>query len=262
MRKNIKLSLIIVLILIIVCTLVVIWNPWRKNQNNDSSSSSPDSSLKGENSSLVTDVDHSVPFESSMIFESSAAVESSDTADSSFADISDLIPEDQPDDPNLNFETSGSSYDDIMINVLTCLLTQDTASLSDYIGDQGFRLSPTGTATSADVILSANELTDFFSMNSQSYGTYPGSGEDIYLTPSEYYAKYIVPSSFDFTTASVLYNDVNDLEAVAGFVADPKTVSYKYSPSVMEWKRIIVVYGSEGNGDVLCGIIYQDATTN
>ncbi len=261
MRKNIKLSLVIVLILIIVCTIVVILNPWKKNQD-EAPSSSPDSSLKAENSSLITDIDHSVSFESSMVFESSVAVESSDSYKSSFADISGLIPEDQPDDPDLNFETSGSSYDDIMVNVLTCLLTQDTASLSDYVGSQGFRLSPTGIATSADVVLSADELADFFSMNSQSFGTYPGSGEDIYLSPSEYYAKYLVPSGFDFTTASVLYNDVNDLEAVAGFVADPKTVSYKYSPSVMEWKRIIVVYGSEGNGDVLCGMIYQDVTTN
>ncbi len=262
MRKNIKLSLITILILIIVCTIVVIWNPWQKNKDKDSSSSYPDSSQPPGSSSLVVDTNNSVPLESSILLESSAVVESSDSADSSFADISDLIPEDQPDDPDLNFEASGSSYDDIMVNVLTCLLTRDTEALSGYVGSQGLRLSPTGIATGTDVVLSADELSGFFSRQAQSYGTYPGSGEDIYLTSDEYYDRYLVPAGFDFSAATVSYNDAGDLEAVAGYVQDPKTVSYKYTPSVMEWKRIILVYGSEGAGDVLCGIIYQDVTTN
>ena len=99
-------------------------------------------------------------------------------------------------------------------------------------------------------------------MGTQSYGTYPGSGEDIYLTSNEYYDRYLVPAGFDFSAASVSYNDAGDLDAVSGYVQDPKTVSYKYTPNVMEWKRIILVYGSEGSGDVLCGVIYQDVTTN
>ena len=263
MKKNIKLSLITILILIIVCTIVVIWNPCQANKAEDSSSSSLASSQLTESSSSLVNVNSSIVIESSILLESSVAdVESSNTAESSFADISGLVPEDQPDDPDLNFEASGSSYDDIMVNVLTCLLTKDTQALSGYVGSQGLRLSPTGIATGADVILSADELSNFFSMGTQSYGTYPGSGEDIYLTSNEYYDRYLVPAGFDFSAASVSYNDAGDLDALSGYVQDPKTVSYKYTPNVMEWKRIILVYGSEGSGDVLCGVIYQDVTTN
>ena len=70
---------------------------------------------------------------------------------------SDLISEDQPTEPDLNYETSGTSYDDIAVNVLTCLLNQNMELLSTYIGDSGLQLSPTGSATAFDITLSAAE---------------------------------------------------------------------------------------------------------
>lgn len=263
MRKNIKLSLIFVLILIIACTIVVIWNPLTGEEDENISLSVVSSSTLMENSAVsVAAIDSSELTQGSVLAENSFSLESFSTAESSSTEISDLIPEDQPDDPNLNFEASGTSYDDIMVNVLTCLMTQDVHALSSYVGSQGLRLSPTGIATTDDVILSADSLASFFTMNAQSYGTYPGSGEDIYLTPSEYYNRYIFPVGFDFANSLVSYNDASDLTAVAGYINEPKTISYEYSPNVMEWKRLIVVYGSEGSGDTLCGIIYQDVTTN
>ena len=65
-----------------------------------------------------------------------------------------------------------------------------------------------------------------------------------------------------FSAATVSYNDVADINAVSGYVDDPKTVSYRFSPDIMEWKRLIIVYTTEDSGDVLCGMIYQDVTTN
>ena len=277
MSKNIKLSLLIVLILIFVCTVVVIWNPVKDQKDANASLSSQNtvesvvtdstSSLSiTETSSESIDLDsseNSLLLENSVVFENSSFQTNSVSAESSVVtEISNLVPEDQPDAPDLNFEASGSSYDDIMVNVLTCLLAQDMASLSEYVGSSGFRLAPTGTFSEEDVILSAADLSNFFSLSAQRYGTYPGSGESIYLTPTEYYDRYLVPTEFDFSTATVSYNDAADINAVSGYVTDPKTVSYLYTPNVMEWKRLIAVYITEGNSDVLCGMIYQDVTTN
>ncbi len=275
MRKNIKLSLIIIFILIVVCAAVVIWNPARRAKQAGANSSTQTSLQTIESSSAVSDskiadssfaessvLMESSVLESSILVEDSAFAESSDADLSASAQISDLVPEDQPETPNLNFETSSSSYDDIMVNVLTCLLTKDTTALSSYVGAQGLRLSPTGSSVDSDVVLSAADLAGFFTLSSQNYGTYPGSGENITLTAAEYYDKYIVPTGFDFSTAVTSYNDSNDIAAVSGFVSDPKTISYEYAPNAMEWQRIILVYGSEGSGDVLCGIIYQDVTTD
>ena len=266
MKKNIKLSLFFVLILIIVCTIVVIWNPLKRGDTNsasvDSAQSVSNSDSTASNSQLSTLPVDSILVESATITESSKVNTDSDSLTENLSEISDLIPEDQPVDPDLNFEASGSSYDDIMVNVLTCLLSKDMSALSDYVGSIGLRLSPTGICTNHDLVLSNTELSEFFSLGSQTYGTYPGSGEAIYLTPEEYYTNYLVPDDFDFSAASVSYNDANDLSAVSGYAHSPKTVSYRYAPSVMEWKRLILVYDTEDTGDVLCAIIYQDATTN
>ena len=69
-------------------------------------------------------------------------------------------------------------------------------------------------------------------------------------------------AEFDFSVSSVAYNDAEDLAAVNGLVSNAKTVSYYYAPNIMEWQRLIFVYGAEGSGDALCAIIYQDLSTN
>ena len=276
MRKNIKRSLIFVFVLIIVCTVVVVLNPMQLKHDSTASSGSSET-VSDDGSSAAADEmaadmstagsltsEESSVLESSVL-ESSTAVKDDTSAQASQVDselISGLVPEDQPDTPDLNYETSGSSYDDIMVNVLTCLLSRDTASLAEYVGASGLCLSPTGTAVASDVILSSAQVAAFFDQGTQTYGTYPGSGEKIRLSAEEYYNSYIVPSSFDFSTAVVSYNDAADIAAASAMFSNPKTVSYEYTPNVMEWQRLIMVYCSEGTGDVLCGIIYQDVTTN
>ena len=271
MNKTIKRSLIFVFILIVVCTIVVVLNPMQLKQDSSASSDLPpmDSSvfsvLDSDDMLEEDSAIDSLPADESSSSDSSIDVQDSAADQSSAIDselISDLIPEDQPDTPDLNYETSGSSYDDIMVNVLTCLLSRDTASLSEYVGTSGLCLSPTGTAASSDVIFSAAQVADFFSQGTQTYGTYPGSGEKIRLTAEEYYNTYLVPVGFDFSTAFVSYNDAADIAAASALFPDAKTISYEYAPNVMEWQRLIMVYCSEGSGDVLCGVIYQDVTTN
>lgn len=256
MNKTIKMSLLVVFILIIVCTVIVVWHPWHSGSD-DSGSSSALSSVEASSESPSSAPESSLDLTSSEP-ESSPAQESSEVSELA----SGLIPEDQPDSPDLNFETSGSSYDDIMVNVLTCLMSRDMAGLSSYVGSRGLQLSPTGAAVNDDVVLSADQTADFFSRGETTYGTFPGSGESIALSPEAYYERFLCPSDLNFSAATVSYNDSADLTAAAAAASDPKTVAYYYAPSVMEWKRIILVFDADGASDVLRAIIYQDATTD
>ena len=174
---------------------------------------------------------------------------------------SSITDEDLPDDPDLQFETSDSYYDDINVKVLTAVLSQDFETLSEYVGDAGLRLSPMGEASENDVILSASEVSSFFSRSSEMYGIYLGSGGAIRMMPDEYYRTFINPDAFDFTLASALYDDAEDLAAAAAFGSDLHTVGYHYVPNVMEWQNVIFVYQRSGERDWLVGIIYQDLTT-
>ena len=174
---------------------------------------------------------------------------------------SSITDEDLPDDPDLQFETSDSYYDDINVKVLTAVLSQDFETLSEYVGDAGLRLSPMGEASENDVILSASEVSGFFSRSSEMYGIYLGSGGAIRMMPDEYYRTFINPDAFDFTLASALYDDAEDLAAAAAYGSDLHTVGYHYVPNIMEWQNVIFVYQRSGERDWLVGIIYQDLTT-
>ncbi|MBQ4186719.1 MAG: hypothetical protein II642_02430, partial [Firmicutes bacterium] len=174
---------------------------------------------------------------------------------------SSITDEDLPDDPDLQFETSDSYYDDINVKVLTAVLSQDFETLSEYVGDAGLRLSPMGEASENDVILSASEVSSFFSRSSEMYGIYLGSGGAIRMMPDEYYRTFINPDAFDFALASALYDDAEDLAAAAAYGSDLHTVGYHYVPNVMEWQNVIFVYQRSGERDWLVGIIYQDLTT-
>ena len=174
---------------------------------------------------------------------------------------SSITDEDLPDDPDLQFETSDSYYDDINVKVLTAVLSQDFETLSEYVGDAGLRLSPMGEASENDVILSASEVSSFFSRSSEMYGIYLGSGGAIRMMPDEYYRTFINPDAFDFALASALYDDAEDLASAAAYGSDLHTVGYHYVPNVMEWQNVIFVYQRSGERDWLVGIIYQDLTT-
>lgn len=188
------------------------------------------------------------------------AEESSDSSSTeTSAENSDTDEEDLPDtDPY--FETEGDSFDDIMIKVLSALISADFDSLSDYVGGEGLRLSPMGAFLEDDIVLTSNEVADYLSMDTMRYGIYRGSGNAIRMTPVEYYNKFICPSDFDFSETSIYIDDEEDLEA-AGW-GDIHTVRYTYEPNVMEWQDVIMVYRENGGRDYLIGIIHRDVTTN
>lgn len=154
-------------------------------------------------------------------------------------------------------------YTDIVQTLLLDLENGNVAALADYIGDDGVQLSPTGLMSSSDVTLSREEMANFMSMSTRNYGTNASSGQSLMLSPAEYYTSYISPVDLDFSAAETLYNDSSDLALVSG-LNDAKTVSFYDAPSAVEWRKVILVFSTDGSptgGDVLRAIIYQDMTT-
>ena len=297
MNRKLKTPLILVILLFLLSLILVFLVLQKRNQGGQNASqgssaleasgeSSSSSSLTAETSeSLESSSEESDAAESSNSSESaseSSSETSSEASSESSSETSDasgegqasegeggseassessITDEDLPDDPDLQFETSDSYYDDINVKVLTAVLSQDFETLSEYVGDAGLRLSPMGEASENDVILSASEVSSFFSRSSEMYGIYLGSGGAIRMMPDEYYRTFINPDAFDFTLASALYDDAEDLAAAAAYGSDLHTVGYHYVPNVMEWQNVIFVYQRSGERDWLVGIIYQDLTT-
>ena len=301
MNRKLKTPLILVILLFLLSLILVFLVLQKRNQEGQTASQDSSAlEASGENSSsssLTAETSAETSGSSEGSSEGSGAAESSNSSESasesssetsseasseSSSETSDasgegqssegeggseassessITDEDLPDDPDLQFETSDSYYDDINVKVLTAVLSQDFETLSEYVGDAGLRLSPMGEASENDVILSASEVSSFFSRSSEMYGIYLGSGGAIRMMPDEYYRTFINPDAFDFALASALYDDAEDLASAAAYGSDLHTVGYHYVPNVMEWQNVIFVYQRSGERDWLVGIIYQDLTT-
>lgn len=161
------------------------------------------------------------------------------------------------------YEPSGGSYDQILVNVLSALLSDDYNTLAEYVSADGLRLCPMGAPLSTDVILSKEAAAAFPDRDSTLFGYRRGSGNAIYMTGSEYCRTFICPENFDFSAASVYYDAGDDL-SLAENIADGTvhTVRYTYEQSIMEWQDIVLVFVTEGEQDKLAAIMHRDATTH
>jgi len=235
----------------------------RKSESSEDagSVSSEETSSEAESSSEPASSESSESSENSESSDVGGSSETSSEASSESSSTSSISEEDLPDDPDPQFETSESYFDDINVKVLTAVLSRDFGTLSEYVGEAGLRLCPMGEPSENDITLSASEVADFFSRGSEMYGIYLGSGNPIRMTPDEYYSSFINPSAFDFTACTTLYDDEEDLAAAGAFGSDIHTVGYHYVPNIMEWQNVIFVYQRYGEQDLLVGIIYQDLTT-
>lgn len=184
-------------------------------------------------------------------------------ADSSLEEVSlpaSMDGDADPGEPQPNFSESGSTYEDIMVNVMTCLLSQDFSTLAGYVGENGLELSPMGSLKDTDVTLTAGDTAMFLESGVQNFGTYEGTGDAIMMDGDTYYHTYMIPSTFDFASSTTSYDDPADL-ALCGTLTDIHTVSYYYAPDPVGWMKMILVYQTENGGDKLRAVIYQDTTT-
>lgn len=161
------------------------------------------------------------------------------------------------------YEPVGGSYDQILVNVLSALLSDDYGTLAEYVSEEGLRLCPMGAALSTDVILSKDGVTAFPERDSTLFGYRRGSGNAIYMTGSEYCHTFICPDDFDFSAASVYYDAGDDLSLAESFLSGTvHTVRYTYEPNIMDWQDIVLVFVTEDDHDSLAAIMHRDATTH
>lgn len=135
---------------------------------------------------------------------------------------------------------------------------------------KGLRYTPyTYVSLEQDRVLSKEEVKSFFKDNkAYVWGHYDGIGDEISLTPSEYYEKFIY--SKDFKTAEkVGYNQVlsrgNMLENQFEVYENPIVVEYYFSgfdPKYegIDWESLRLVFEQYENDWKLVGIIHNQWT--
>lgn len=154
---------------------------------------------------------------------------------------------------------------------MQALSTKDTEKLASYVHPvKGVRFTPyTYVDCERDLVFTKSEIRNFFK-DQQRYlwGYYDGSGAEIILTPSEYYARFIY--SADFINAEQIgYNQIlstgNMLENQFEVYENPIIVEYYFSgfdPAYegMDWQSLRLVFEEYEEEWRLTGIIHNQWT--
>lgn len=148
---------------------------------------------------------------------------------------------------------------------------KDAETISEFVHPvKGLRFTPyTFVSLGEDMVFSKEEVKDFFNdQNVYLWGLYDGIGDEISLTPSEYYEKFIY--SNDFKNADeVGYNEVlssgNAVENQFEVYETPIIVEYYFPGFIPEdggtdWKGLRLVFEQYENEWKLAGIIHSQWT--
>jgi len=148
---------------------------------------------------------------------------------------------------------------------------KDAETISDFVHPvKGVRFTPyTHVSLESDRIFDKEEIKKFFEdQESYIWGYYDGIGDEIRLTPSEYYGKFIYSEDF-INAESIGYNEVlsfgNMLENQFEVYDNPIVVEYYFSgfePQYegMDWKSLRLVFEEYGDSWKLVGIIHNQWT--
>jgi len=155
--------------------------------------------------------------------------------------------------------------------VIRALKDKDAQAISDFVHpEKGVRFTPyTSVDLKQDLVFTAEEVKNFFNDKKKyMWGYYDGIGDEIILTPAEYYDVFVY--SKDFANAEKIgYNEIlsygnaveNQFEAYPGAII----VEYYFSgfdPKYegMDWQSLRLVF-EEYKGDwKLSGIIHNQWT--
>lgn len=157
---------------------------------------------------------------------------------------------------------------DKLINAIS---SKDVETISDFTHPvKGVRFTPyTYVEIDKDVVFKKEEIKNFFEDKEiYVWGYYDGIGDEIKLTPSEYYDKFIY--SEDFVNAEkVGYNEVlsfgNALENQFEVYENPIVVEYYFSGFTpeyegMDWRSLRLVFEQYEGNWMLVGIINNQWT--
>jgi len=155
--------------------------------------------------------------------------------------------------------------------IIRAISVKDTETISEFVHPaKGVRFTPyTYVSLENDVVYKKEEIKNFFKdKDIYIWGYYDGIGDEIKLTPSEYYDKFIY--SEDFVNAEkVGYNEVlsfgNMMENQFEVYENPIVVEYYFSgfnPEYegMDWRSLRLVFEQYEGGWKLVGIINNQWT--
>lgn len=136
--------------------------------------------------------------------------------------------------------------------------------------EKGVRFTPyTHVSTEKDQVFKAEDLKNFFQDDKVYFwGYYDGSGEDMKLTPAEYYEEYIYTADF-VKAEKVGYNEVlsfgNVLENQFQVYENPIIVEYYFSGfdkkyEGMDWQSLRLVFQHYDGSWKLVGVIHNQWT--
>ena len=143
--------------------------------------------------------------------------------------------------------------------------------ISDYVHPlKGVRFTPYTTVSNEnDFVINKDDMINFFEdEKSYVWGYYDGIGDEINLTPSQYYEKFIYTEDF-ISAPKVGYNEVlssgNMIENQFEVYENPIVVEY-YLPEInpeyegLDWQSLRLVFEEcEGNWK-LVGVIHNQWT--
>ncbi|MGD9676964.1 MAG: hypothetical protein AB7V16_01190 [Vulcanibacillus sp.] len=155
--------------------------------------------------------------------------------------------------------------------IINAIKEKDADTISDFVHpNKGVRFTPyTNVSLENDVVFNKEGVKDFFKVQEEFlWGYYDGIGDEIRLTPNEYYEKFIY--SEDFVNAEEIgYNQVlsfgNILENQFEVYNEAIVVEYYFSgfnPEYegMDWKSLRLVFEEYEGKWLLVGIIHNQWT--
>lgn len=155
--------------------------------------------------------------------------------------------------------------------VIQALSAKDADKLASYVHPvKGVRFTPyTYVDPGRDQIFTPDQVRNLFK-DQQRYlwGYYDGSGEEIKLTPGEYYEKFIYTADF-INAEQIGYNQVlssgNMLENQFEVYENPIIVEYYFSGfdpvyAGMDWQSLRLVFEEDGGEWRLTGMIHNQWT--
>lgn len=155
--------------------------------------------------------------------------------------------------------------------VLEAIRDKDAEKISAFVHPtKGLRFTPyTYVSVEDDPVFTQEEMKNFFrDRKKYLWGYYDGIGDEIILTPSEYYEKFVYTADF-VEAEEVGYNEVlssgNMLENQFEVYENPIVVEH-YFPNFdpdfygMDWRSLRLVFEEYEGSWVLVGIIHNQWT--
>ncbi len=155
--------------------------------------------------------------------------------------------------------------------VIEAIKNKDEEKISEFTHpEKGVRFTPyTNVSEEKDVVFSKEEMKNFFNDEKvYLWGHYDGKGNEISLTPSEYYDEFIYTEDF-IEAEEVGYNKVlstgNMIENQFEVYENPIVVEYYFSGfdpqySGMDWKSLRLVFEEYEGEWKLVGVIHNQWT--